>query len=160
MVKMGKVRSCEPWEGIQCYPKGRRISHRGLIREARGMILPPFSRRMCSEATSGCRWRGGRYSHPSKERQEGDKASIHIFKKQNQVLRESGCPLLICPFVTPKVHHGVSHPSSGQSRGLCFHILTSVHEEGAFFWTLSKEGGPWEEGALLLLLLLSRFSRV
>ena len=24
MVKMGKVRSCEPWEGIQCYPKGRR----------------------------------------------------------------------------------------------------------------------------------------
>ena len=24
MVKMGKVRSCEPWEGIRCYPKGRR----------------------------------------------------------------------------------------------------------------------------------------
>ena len=32
-----------------------------------------------------------------------------------KVLRESGSPLLICSFVTPKVHHGVSHPSSGQS---------------------------------------------
>jgi len=84
-----------------------------------------------------------------------------FLKNRIKVLRESGSPLLICPFVTPKVHHRVSHPSSGQSRGLCFHILTSVHEEGTFFWTLSKEGGPWEEGALLLLLLLlSRFSHV
>lgn len=22
LVKMGRVRSCEPWQGILCYPKG------------------------------------------------------------------------------------------------------------------------------------------
>lgn len=93
------------------------LSQRGLIREARGMISPPFSRRMCSEGTSGCRWRG-------------EEAAIVILVKRGRkvtrqastfktnrikVLRESGSPLLICSFVTPKVHHGVSHPSSGQS---------------------------------------------
>lgn len=31
------------------------LSQRGLIREARGKISPPFSRRMCSEGTSECR---------------------------------------------------------------------------------------------------------
>ena len=93
------------------------LSQRGLIREARGTISPPFSRRMCSEGTSGCRWRD-------------EEAAIVILVKRGRkvtrqaatfktnrikVLRESGSPLLICSFVTPKVHHGVSHPSSGQS---------------------------------------------
>ena len=78
------------------------LSQRGLIREARGMISPPFSRRMFSEATSGCRWRGGCYSHPSKERQEGDKASIHIFKKQNQSPQGIRKPSLDLSFCHPQ----------------------------------------------------------
>lgn len=48
-------------------------------------------------------------------------------------------------FTAAKVHHRISHPSSGENHGWTLLISSSPHGQGTVFWRLSREGSnlPW-----------------
>ena len=143
MAKMGKVKSCEPRKEFGILLKEERRRQRGLIRDKKARA-EFHSAGACEKGSSGCRQTiEEAIAIILAQGQEGEKGHIQIlFKGRIKVLkvparyksRSPLCPLLICPFITPKVllctpevHHEISHPSSGQSHGWCLLNATPAH---------------------------------